>query len=924
MNFFRKRTPDSAAQPAETPAGELPAGNADCTPEERARQWFEARFGTEMPEEITRLFRRIAQTEAKRQKVGESVLTDTEQRNLQEQIRLCRTKLTNIAQTLAGLQAQKEWLIRNQMLKSTEEKYKQAAYESQKRYNERLTDIRELERYENFESVQDDFRQIKMLETLLQSLRTEASELLRSLERLQAECREAEQRKLTEDKHFEERKADVMQMQADVAEGYRMQTERRLLDLQTEELAGHRAATELALAEVKEQADEAESELKKAEEQYARLGQLQQELAPQQKMLEQGEVILTQLDFLQGQTSRLKELQTALERARKQQQEQNEKLNKLFARSQDTDAEIKKLQGQLEVHRRSILGMNSYNLQQRAMNLKSKKEQLTGAISLWKQISEGYALTDEKSQEITRMRHHNESLKSQIATLETEVAGLQTQCDELNYAYTLSKSQDVMQLRKDLREGTNCSVCGATHHPYHSDTLLEQSKLIGELKTELEHASTELKHKRAQLDELRQEQATEEGRIATAYQWLEIYKQSLQENVSHWADFATLDRSLHDCSPSSNFDGRRILLQQLMEKTSVDAEAARAELETFNQHQAAINAINEQLNLRETERGELAVRLNEVNTGCQVGSYRVEQLQQDAAHTNEAVCQLHEEIDRVMTVSNWHKVWSENPETLKIYIRRQMEQWRGLKEDLTENAHKRARLQERIELTERHRRTLKREAAVIAEKTGKAAESKKHIEQQLGKLFGHSNADNRHREALEALLAAEERKTQAAEAVAGARAEAAQCEGRRACVTEAAQRTEEQMAGKRAALDFWMRKYNADHSPVQMAELEHTFGTQTDRNALREEIRTLTLNKMLAEARAEEARLAVAAHQVNALSQGDEKEDRTAALNAEIARLESEQGNILTRIASCRAQLEAHEHALQRLAAGDNETAGQP
>lgn len=75
---------------------------------------------------------------------------------------------------------------------------------------------------------------------------------------------------------------------------------------------------------------------------------------------------------------------------------------------------------------------------------------------------------------------------------------------------------------------------------------------------------------------------------------------------------------------------------------------------------------------------------------------------------------------------------------------------------------------------------------------------------------------------------------------------------------------------------------------------------------------------MLAEARADEARLALAAHQVNALSQGQDKEDRTAALNTEIARLESEQDNILVQIAGCQAKLEAHETGLRKLAAGQN------
>lgn len=57
---------------------------------------------------------------------------------------------------------------------------------------------------------------------------------------------------------------------------------------------------------------------------------------------------------------------------------------------------------------------------------------------------------------------------------------------------------------------------------------------------------------------------------------------------------------------------------------------------------------------------------------------------------------------------------------------------------------------------------------------------------------------------------------------------------------------------------------------------------------------------------------------MNALSQGQDKEDRTAALNTEIARLESEQDNILVQIAGCQAKLEAHETGLRSWAAGQD------
>ena len=683
MKFFRKSAPEKIEQP-DSP---VPTVSTDITstitpnltPEETARQWFAEKFGTDMPEEVTWTFRQIAQAEAKRQKAGEQVLDPNELKRIQDSIRLYKTKLTNITQTLNGLQAQKEWLHKFKELNATLEKYRQAFFESNKNYSAHLKEIKELERFETFEAVQGNYQRIKAKENVLQFIRKGSAWHAEKLTEALSADKENQKRAETENKKYQEAWHNLQQMQKTLAEGYRLQAALRFHEADLKELSDYKGRIEQALSTVQKQGKETAEELKKNKEQATLQQQQLQNLESQQYMLERGEAIQTRLNFLQSRKKRKEQLQAVLERTLRKQHEQDEKLNKLFLSSQGIDAQINTLQSELQVHQKSIVGMNSYNLQQRAMDLKSKKEMLTNATRLWKQIAEGYNRVDEKSQEIMRMRHHNDALKAQIAKLEPETAGLQRQCEELKYAYTLSKSQDVMQLRKDLQEGVSCSVCGATHHPYHSDTLLEQSKLIGEIKIEFEQAATELKHKQSLLDELRREQAVEEGRIEMCHQALETYKQILQDHVAHWEDFVALDRSFKDCSASTNFEGRRIMLQQLMEKTGVDAEDAQKELDTFNYHQSNINALNEKIALKEQEKDEIAVRLNEVNTGCQVVAYRVEQLQQSLSRTNGQYSELFEEIDKMMAISNWYKVWTENPENLRIYIQQQMERWFSLK-----------------------------------------------------------------------------------------------------------------------------------------------------------------------------------------------------------------------------------------------------
>ena len=926
MIFFRKSTPEEDKRPATgTPA---PATEATSTnkpqpanAEEAARQWFAGRFGTDMPDEVTRMFRQIAANENKRQKAKANLLDGNELKRIHESMRLYKTKLANVAQTLDGLRAQKEWYHRNKELQSILEKYRQDFFERNKEYNARLKDIHELERFETFETVQGNYQRIKALESVLQLIRKESPEYVERFSEAQNACKEMSQRVHADEKSYQEKRNGFRRLLAQTTEGYALQTELKFYDADLREMEQYKSSLIHTLDALNSQNEETKGALEKIKEKTDQQQQLRQTLESQQHTLEKGDVIQTKLNFLQYQKKRKEQLLAVIERTRKQQQEQNEKLNRLFTTSQDTDAQIKTLKGELQVHQKSIVGMNSYDLQQRAMDLKSKREMLENATRLWKQIADGYTRVDEKSQEIMRRGHRNEALKAQIAQLEPEVTGLQTQCEELKYAYTLSKSQDVMQLRKDLQEGVSCSVCGATHHPYHSDTLLEQSKLIGEIKTDFEQTGTELKHKQALLDDLKREQALEEGRIETDRQTLEVYKQILQSNIEHWETFTTLDSTFKECSPSTNFEGRRIMLQQLVEKTGIDAEDAQKELDTFNFHQSTINTLNKHLNEKELEKDDITVRLNEVNTGCQVVAYRVEQLQQALTRTNEKFSELYEEIDKIMAISNWYKVWCESPENLRIYLQQQRERWLQLKEETTETQKESIRLQTLQENLTEQTATIKKLLNLLTEKTEQMEEYRQQAREKLHKLFEDGDVETHYKAGLEALDAAEEKKEKTRQDMAELQTASTRWQGYNQRADDTMRTIEKAIAREHSELDDWIRKYNTNHSPVQFTELEQAFNTPTDWNALREELRALTLRDMVAGARVEEARLALAAHQVNALSQGQD-EDRTAALNTEIARLESEQNRLLVQLAGYQARLEAHETELQKQTALN--LAGQP
>lgn len=917
MKLFRKSPVKPDASPSvpdsSDTASQLTPHPTDLTPEEEAQRWFRERFSTEMPDEMTRMLRRMARWEARKQKVGEKILDINEKKRIDDHIRLLRTRLNNIEQTIDGLQAQKEWLLKFNDLKGILEKNLRTYYETSKKYNAHLLEIKELERFEQFEPIRDRYQSMKTKQEILALVRQLSGDVSTRLTEAQALDKGLKKQADTENKKYREALSELQKTQQILAEGYQLQALVQHLDAERKEIAAIEEQQKNDLATLTHLTDETNRALNGKREEIAQQQQAAQELAPHQIMLENGEIIQIRLDYLQALTERKDAADQELERILHRQQEENEKLNKLFVSSQNIDAQIKTLRAELQVHMKSIVGQNSYALQQRAIDLKSRREVLLNAALLWRQITEGYIRTDEKSQELIRMNRHYDMLRAQIAEITPEVKGLEKLCEETNYAYILSKSRDVMELRKDLQEGVNCSVCGATHHPYHSDTLPEQSKLISNFKTQYDQASTQLKQKKARLAELTAEQQQEEGRIDVARKALETYKHILHENVAHWDTFSSLDNSLKDCSSSINFEARRIVLQQLTEKTAQDAETAGKELDTFNYHQANINSLNGKIAEKEREKDETVVRLNEVNGACQVMAYRVEQLQRYVGVMSKLFKDEFEKLDKIITVSNWYQLWTDTPETLRMYVRGQRETWLNLKKEMEKSRNEEIRLKTSAEHLTTSLTRLKKEIDQLNEKAGQMTEYRKQVSERMEKLFPDDTIEDIGKKWFTNIFTSEDQKENTSRQSFEAHAQAYKLEGYLERITHLSTELEKQIAAEHSEIDVWIRKYNAMHSPVQFPELERAFNSPTDWNVLRLETRKLTLDNLLAEERTNEARLTLAAHQASSSPQQQEGENRWASLNTEIARLKSERQNIMVEIASLQAQLDAHEEGLRQI-----------
>ena len=94
------------------------------------------------------------------------MLNATQLQRAKETKRLAETKLNNIKESLVQLRKQQEWLRRYNKLKMELKQEKSNLFELNKQHASMAEDIRQLERFEMFESIQGTFQRLSILEKL--------------------------------------------------------------------------------------------------------------------------------------------------------------------------------------------------------------------------------------------------------------------------------------------------------------------------------------------------------------------------------------------------------------------------------------------------------------------------------------------------------------------------------------------------------------------------------------------------------------------------------------------------------------------------------------------------------------------------------------------------------------------------------------
>ena len=838
------------------------------------------------------------------------ILNPTQLQRAKDAKKLAETKLHGLEENLMLLQAQQQWLRRWNKTSMMLEREKKRLFELGKQKAIMAKESSMLERYDLFEGIHGVYQKLAVVKEQIGRDKRGLSILEREAEENRQKLIEQEKRLQQAGEQNKNATTNMLDAFDHICSAYHLTGTNDAIKNETDFLVSHtnRIKEEIdALTSLHAERERA-TEAQKTE--LERLRTKRQSMEIHDNMILHGEAVLLQLNTMEEMNKLRTNLQQKNQQTIKRQNEQNDLLGKAFAQYQDLVQQAETAEAELSMHRAHIQGQDGLMLQENALRLKGRRQMLHSALSLWKRICTGYESIEERSQQVTALRLNIQYLEDNLRELEDEVGKAQRLCKEKEYTYLLSKGQEIIQLRADLREGVSCSVCGATHHPYHSDTMLDQSKLIGQMKTDYEMLASEANAKQARLAEIQIELANATGRLCAEEETLNTIRIRQNEDVNEWKLYAQLDHTFAECSESTNLDARTALIRQFIENVSRDAEIAERELETFTFHQGCIARLSEELQKIEQKKSEINVRLNELNTGCQVLSREVEQVGTQLESVNKQFTRIYENMQSIVTIKDWYTIWQKTPEQIYEQIQKLITDWQSTEQEFaakqtTLNAET-AKLKEIKSLLQSHEQTL----SIIKKRQEDIENRIEENNNQYKQLISEHDINILYQTHLQNVEKTKRELQEAQNRMNEIRHDCDITQGRHNYYLSHIEtlENEEKLLGEK--LDLWMHAFNLQHPPVQRGELDEVFADGKDWSTIRNNLKQINKDLLLCQAKVEDLN-----SRIIALDTEDGRcKNGTADIQESIATkqqtLTKQRNETMMQIARLTVQLEDHEKAL--------------
>lgn len=824
---------------------------------------------------------------------NENDITSAQHQRLRDTLRLAQSRMQNLEESIKRLRSLQEKLYRHQQLNSDLDINSKQLFVLNKEFASFSDEATEMDRFETFESIMAPFLRMQMLES-------EAEENRRTGIELEQQIRSVSNRIEELRKHFTSSRDNIKITETQHQELCRIVEECSqhdgactVIEDQIKRLTRYLAVEEDRKNSIESQIEGQKNIISEQEKNLEIQNGRLHVLESHEAMLERSDLILAMLQRFEELSDNLKQKNLQYSKNSEEQMRANEDLARIIAQQNDIEQQIQTLKDEAEIHRNNIRGVRSYDVQERVMNLKSRLLMLSAAQSLWRRISTGYTSIEEKTQLINSLRLEIEHDLKAEQELTIKVAMLKRQAADKEYSLNMSKSQSLISLRADLQEGTACSVCGATHHPYHSDTMQDQYKLISDFRSDFETLSGELQGQEKQLAILHDKLTQNLGQQIAEQKNLEVVRLRQSEDVKEWRVFAQLDPTFHDCSASTDSDARMATIRQLLDNTQRDLQSAETELGEFNYHTTQITTLSGKIAELENKKTETSIRTYEAKSLCNILVAQGNKIDESRKLSQEKYHNHYELLQKEITIPEWFKQWQSNADTLYQNIRQMASDFKQTNKNIadTRKALSEANIKKEMLTTMLQQCQLNLEGIRDELRLQKSKHSELHERRQI--LLPDMSTGEALDRSLNAYYKAQTEHSRCAEDLQNLALDQKQKEGAYANVRQMGETLDQKASAQRNLVDLWIRAYNASHPPVQYNELNAVLTQNIDWNEKRKRIR--------------ENRMATSLQQ-----------QKVKALQAEIVALEVDTGpltisQVTEKQITTETQIEQHEASLREV-----------
>ncbi len=589
-----------------------------------------------------------------------------------------------------------------------------------------------------------------------------------------------------------------------------------------------------------------EAALKSYDEQSGNCKNVLQSLMPHQAMLDQYGLVL---EKIRSYGSLLSESDTM----KKRQETLNAELDTLKKALEKMENEIDTLlqkKESLEKNRAQlqnrILGVDNNMLQKSYKDAFTQRANLQGARRLWDSLSSEYSEYDKNESLISSISITIETRKGQLHDLELET----TKCKQIyeihEKYFNMGQADNIKELRKNLQEGEPCPVCGATHHPYHSESEQRLNEVVSNAERARDEAREKYNASEEKFSNLKSMQSSDAEKYRSLIEKRTEIGNRIARDRKEWEQYAALDNTFADSSDRVNADARRVMIIMLLENADKMVSDTQKRLEEYGKCHAEIERCTAEIEILTNDIAELQKKRSDILMNMGVDEGNLATIAENIHSNSDNAHEIYLDLEKLLTVADWRQLIRVDQKLLREKISEFYNRWKECNAELQKIEESKGEVETDIKMLETN---LQKNNGAIMELSTRIEEIDNMISSNrndIYKMFGDEDPlkqeENLHNQLEQARKNVAERTDALHKVEQLLGAVSAQCTQ----MKEERKRLEQERLDMSTQIDTWISAFNQNHSSVQYSELVAIFNSNCDWNAMRAELKKVENNFVLA------------------------------------------------------------------------------